>query len=90
MSFNRLFFGTLPVCLAAPYQVMRGKGMKWEPTKINFLVLMSLIGLGLAAAIIHSWFTPTLDECRVERVNEDIGPACWEILSREVGGSRRR
>ncbi|MFP6747163.1 MAG: hypothetical protein VCD66_06170 [Alphaproteobacteria bacterium] len=69
---------------------LKGKGMKWEPTKINFVLLMSLLGLGLAATIIYSIFTPSLDECRVERANEDITPACWDLLSREMERSGRQ
>ncbi|MBT3532570.1 MAG: hypothetical protein HN478_01760 [Rhodospirillaceae bacterium] len=57
--------------------------MKWEPTKVNFWLLMAFIGLGIAAAVIHSMFTPTLEECLVERASESISAACWDLLLQE-------
>ncbi len=59
------------------------KTMKWEPSKINFYVLMTLIAVGIVAAVIYSMFTPTLEECLVERANEDISDACWNLLLQE-------
>ena len=51
---------------------MGNQGMKWDPTKINFFVLMTLLGVGLIVLIVYSLVTPSIEECLLQRANEDI------------------
>ena len=46
--------------------------MKWDPTKINFFVLMTLLGVGLIVLIVYSLVMPSIEECLLQRANEDI------------------
>jgi len=50
------------------------------PAKINFFVLMTLLGVGLIVLIVYSLVTPSIEECLLQRANEDISNACWNLL----------
>ncbi|MFP6695508.1 MAG: hypothetical protein VCF08_01120 [Alphaproteobacteria bacterium] len=53
------------------------------PAKINFFVLMTLLGVGLIVLIVYSLVTPSIEECLLQRANEDISNACWNLLLQE-------
>ncbi len=69
--------------VAALSAAMGNQGMKWDPTKINFFVLMTLLGVGLIVLIVYSLVTPSIEECLLQRANEDISNACWNLLLQE-------
>ncbi len=54
--------------------------MKWQPAKIRFYLLMSIIALVVAIAVIYTVLTPSLVECLQEQANEDLSSACWDVL----------
>ena len=58
--------------VAALSAAMGYQGMKRDPTRINFFVLMTLLGVGLIVLIVYSLVTPSIEECLLQRANEDI------------------
>ncbi|MFP6774922.1 MAG: hypothetical protein VCE74_21715 [Alphaproteobacteria bacterium] len=68
---------------AALSAAMGYQGMKWDPTKINFFVLMTLMGVGLIFLIAYSVITPSVEECLLQRANEDLTESCWNLLLQE-------
>jgi hypothetical protein len=59
---------------------VEGEGMKWEPAKIRFYLLMLAIALVVAGAIMYTFLTPTLEDCMQEQADENLSSACWELL----------
>ena len=55
------------------------------PKKRQILNILTVIGIGYAAYIIYTIYNPTftLDDCLLQRANEDIGSACLELLLEE-------